>query len=107
MRRATHVLNIRRGWALAILLGTLPGTGCTSLVTRTAGKPVSTALADAQDTRLGHHFLELAKAHADLSGFHLIQTGVDGLTARVQIARSAERTLDLQYFIFRGDETGA
>jgi putative cardiolipin synthase len=43
----------------------------------------------------------------DLSGFHVLPAGVDGLAARIQLIRSAERTLDLQYFIFRGDATGS
>ena len=40
------------------------------------------------------------------SGFHIINAGIDGFVTRIQLARAAERTLDLQYFIFRGDTTG-
>ena len=32
--------------------------------------------------------------------------GVDGLVARIELANAAQSTLDLQYFIYRGDETG-
>ncbi len=70
------------------------------------GKPVSTALEDPRETQLGRQFLDLSQTHSGLAGFYLIQPGADGLAARVQIVRNAQRTLDLQYFIFRGDETG-
>jgi putative cardiolipin synthase len=36
----------------------------------------------------------------------MLAVGVDGFLARVQMVNAAERTLDLQYFIFRADETG-
>ena len=36
----------------------------------------------------------------------LLSAGVDGFLTRAQMINAAERTLDLQYFIFRQDETG-
>ncbi len=47
-----------------------------------------------------------ARAHDARSGFRIITPGLDGLLVRVQMIDAAERTLDLQYFIFRGDATG-
>lgn len=91
---------------LAILLLALTMAGCASRPPQSAGKPVSTALKDPRETKLGRQFLDLSQQHAGLSGFYLIHAGADGLAARVQIARNAERTLDVQYFIFRGDQTG-
>jgi putative cardiolipin synthase len=41
-----------------------------------------------------------------MSGFRIISVGVDGFLVRVQMIDAAEQTLDLQYFIFRRDETG-
>ena len=38
--------------------------------------------------------------------FRLINVGVDGFLMRLEMIDAAERTLDLQYFIFRGDESG-
>jgi cardiolipin synthase C len=91
---------------VAALFGAVMITGCTSMASRSAGKPMSTALQDPRETRLGRQFHDAAQTHPGLSGFYLIQSGVDGLAARVQMVRSAERTLDLQYFIFRSDQTG-
>ena len=91
-------------WLLALLVCALGG--CTTVSLQSMQRPSSSALADPEVTRLGRQFLQLSKAHDGLSGFYLIEDGVDGLAARIQMVRSAERTLDLQYFIYRGDETG-
>jgi putative cardiolipin synthase len=59
------------------------------------------------ETMWGRTFASGDQPLTALSGFDLLQEGVDGLAARVQIIRGAERSLDLQYFIFRGDATGS
>lgn len=41
-----------------------------------------------------------------LSGFTLVQTGTDALAARLAMIDRAQRSLDLQYYIYRGDVTG-
>ena len=64
------------------------------------------AFAHPEETHLGGLFAGAAQAHGGTSGFRIITVGVDGLLTRVQMIDAAERTLDLQYFIFRGDETG-
>jgi putative cardiolipin synthase len=64
------------------------------------------ALAHPEETRLGGQFESAARAHGGNSGFRIITVGVDGFLTRVQMIDAAERTLDLQYYIFRGDETG-
>lgn len=80
--------------------------GCAQTLTRPAGTEVSQALADPMATTWGRHFAHGRDASGTMSGFHVLQAGIDGLAARMQIIRGAERTLDLQYFIFRGDATG-
>jgi putative cardiolipin synthase len=69
-------------------------------------KTVSVALAHPEETRLGGQFAGEARAHGGNSGFRIITLGVEGFLARVQMIDAAERTLDLQYYIFRGDDTG-
>lgn len=66
----------------------------------------SLALAQPESTALGARFATLAHAHSDNSGFHILNAGVDGLLVRVQMIDAAQKALDLQYFIFRGDLTG-
>jgi putative cardiolipin synthase len=69
-------------------------------------KIASVALAHPEGTRLGGQFARAARAHGGTSGFRILTVGIDGFLTRVQMIDAAERTLDLQYFIFRGDETG-
>ena len=45
-------------------------------------------------------------AHPDESAFRIIAIGLDGLAIRIEAIDSAERSLDLQYYIFRADESG-
>jgi cardiolipin synthase C len=93
-------------FALVILIATLLG-GCAGLPTgANFPKTASVALAHPEGTRLGAQFASAAHAHDGTSGFRIITVGIDGFLTRVQMIDAAERTLDLQYFIFRGDETG-
>jgi putative cardiolipin synthase len=69
-------------------------------------KTPSVALANPEETRVGRHFADGARDHAGTSAFRIISVGVDGFLTRAQMIDAAERTLDLQYYIFRGDETG-
>ena len=81
--------------------------GCESLQPgANVPKSVSVALAHPEETRLGAQFGNEALAHGGDSAFRIISVGVDGFLMRAQMIDAAERTLDLQYFIFRGDETG-
>jgi len=66
----------------------------------------SSALAHPEETRLGRQFADAAREHKGNSGFRIIPVGADGFLTRMQMINAAERTLELQYFIFRGDETG-
>jgi putative cardiolipin synthase len=69
-------------------------------------KTASLALPHAETTRLGSQFAGPVLSHGGDSAFRIITVGVDGFLARAQMIDTAERTLDLQYYIFRGDETG-
>jgi putative cardiolipin synthase len=47
-----------------------------------------------------------AAAHPDKSGIHPLEIPQDAFAARVVLMRAAERSLDLQYYIWHGDTTG-
>ncbi len=49
-----------------------------------------------------------AAAHAQggESGFRLYSVGIDGLLLRLELIEAAHSSLDLQYYIFHGDESG-
>ena len=82
-------------------------SGCASLPPGSDfPKIASLALAHPEQTHLGRQFDQAAQEHDGNSGFRIIPVGADGFLIRMQMINAAERTLDLQYFIFRGDETG-
>src|ERR1019366_1746124 len=69
-------------------------------------KTASAALAQPEETRFGRRFADAAREHDGNSGFRMLAVGVDGFLARMEMINAAERTIDLQYFIFHADETG-
>ena len=69
-------------------------------------KVESSALAHPEETAIGRKVEPRAKAHSGLSGFRLFASGSDAFTVRLQMADTAERTVDVQYFIFKDDDSG-
>ncbi|HKS92172.1 MAG TPA: phospholipase D family protein, partial [Tepidiformaceae bacterium] len=58
------------------------------------------------DTRLSRSVQPLTDAHPGLSGVFPLRDGLDAFAARASLADAAERTLDLQYYIWRDDLSG-
>jgi putative cardiolipin synthase len=69
-------------------------------------RPVSSALYRPEGTGLGKKFQAQAVNHPGASGFTLLPTGIEGFATRVRLIDRAEKTLDLQYYIFHDDLTG-
>jgi putative cardiolipin synthase len=69
-------------------------------------KQPTVAFAHPEETTLGRQFAAAAQQHPGMSGYHIISAGADGFRMRAEMIDAAQRTLDLQYYIFRGDETG-
>ncbi|HEX5065819.1 MAG TPA: phospholipase D family protein [Myxococcota bacterium] len=95
-----------RAWlACILLLAALPPlSGCDSLPA--ADRPHSAALLATADTRLGRTLAPAMAAHPGLSGATMLASGRDAFAARVLLARAADRTLDVQYYIWHADVTG-
>ncbi|HEY5307187.1 MAG TPA: phospholipase D-like domain-containing protein, partial [Casimicrobiaceae bacterium] len=82
-------------------------SGCATLMPGSDyPKTRSSAFAHPESTQLGQRTDKAAREHPGVSGFRMLSVGVDGLLTRLQMANRAERSLDLQYYILRGDETG-
>lgn len=88
-----------------IFLCTLTLGGCTTLPTL-AGRTSSTVLTDGATTRIGQAVAPLAASHPGASGVHALPDGRDAFTARMLLAQAAERSLDVQYYIWHQDITG-
>src|SRR6266853_5124544 len=85
----------------------LLAAGCTTLPPGTEQpKPPSSALEPSVENALGKAFVPLAKSHGGDSGFRMLSAGIDGLTARVEMIDSAQRSIDIQTYIFRADVSG-
>jgi putative cardiolipin synthase len=97
----------RLHFSLVVLIVVALLGGCASLPPGSDfPRHASSALAHPETTRLGRQFENAAREHDGNSGFRIIPVGADGFLVRMQMINAAERTLDLQYFIFRGDDTG-
>jgi putative cardiolipin synthase len=82
-------------------------TACSSLPTSTnVAKTYSTAFDHPEQTQLGRLYLEASRKHHALSGFYILNNGLDGLAERLQLIDQAQAALDLQYYIFRQDRSG-
>jgi putative cardiolipin synthase len=90
--------------ALGLAL-TLLGGGCATLPPL-AERPATTALAPANDTRLGEAILPETAQRPGLTGIHVLTNPVDAFVARMVLAAGADRTLDVQYYIWQSDTTG-
>ena len=69
-------------------------------------RSVSHARADTGSTRLGKAVAPLLAVHPGVSGVHPLRDARDAFAARYVLASAAERTLDVQYYIWRNDLSG-
>lgn len=86
--------------SLAALLG-----GCATQLPSHAGRQASTHVADTADTQLGRAIAGMP-AKPGTSGVFPLSVPVDAFAARVLLMRAAERSLDIQYYIWQADTTG-
>jgi putative cardiolipin synthase len=86
--------------AVAVLLA-----GCVTLPPLD-GRSVSTAFQDTGDTHLGRRVADLVRAHPGQSGVSALPQGLDAFAARSRLADVAERSLDVQYYIWHDDTSG-
>lgn len=94
-----------RGYALAALTLIL-AAGCAGLPGRDFPRHEPVGTDSAPSAALTEPFLAGTRAHNGASAFRLYSLGVDGLLLRLELIARANRSLDLQYYIFHGDESG-
>lgn len=102
---AASVSPRRRTAALTLLCAAaLAGCQLPPLANRTQSTALSTE--EAQATPLGHAISTELAAHPGLTGIDPLPDAAEAFAARVDLVRSAQRTLDVQYYIWRNDLTG-
>jgi putative cardiolipin synthase len=79
---------------------------CSSLPER---MPVTASyyISDTADTKLGQLFEARKAAHEGLTGYNLLIDPIDAIAARLMLIEKAEKSLDLQYYIWHNDKVGA
>ncbi|MFP5247872.1 MAG: phospholipase D family protein, partial [Thermoanaerobaculia bacterium] len=70
------------------------------------GRTASTVIADTAGTRLERAVTSLRAGHPGVSGIHALRDARDAFAVRYLLASAAERTLDVQYYIWRNDLSG-
>src|SRR5207248_8062812 len=90
-------------WLCAALLALLGG--CTSLPAVDRQAIASSAIGMSPATALGR-MAQASTPAPNLSGFRLMPLGTFSYDTRLQLARRAEVSLDVQYYHFENDESG-
>ncbi len=88
------------GLLIALLLGACGG------LPKDGGRTVSAAMTDNGRTGLARAVRPRVVAHIGQSGLHPLADGREALASRLALADAAQRSLDVQYFIWNKDMTG-
>lgn len=64
------------------------------------------AFGEPERTAIGAYLAKAATRHPGKSGFAVIRQGRNAFTNRVALTEFAEKTLDVQYYIWEPDDTG-
>jgi putative cardiolipin synthase len=81
-------------------------SGCAGLPNNVERMP-SNALENTAETRLGRALAPAATTNPGRTGVYPLVDARDAFAARMLLARAADRCLDVQYYIWRDDTTGA
>lgn len=80
--------------------------GCATTIPRDYEHTASTAYADPDSTELGRLFQSEIYGHPGESGMILLSSGEWGFRARAGLSNQAEKTIDVQYYIWEVDTSG-
>lgn len=90
---------------LILLLWVLMCSSCATLP-KDFERPQSYAFTDTKNTTLGRALSAERAANPGKSGFHLLGNGLDAFAARAILADLAERSIDVQYYLYHDDLVG-
>ena len=102
----SHLKKAVLGSVYCLLPVTLLVLGACASLPSDDDRTRSYALEHTDDTRLGKTLAPLLAQHPELSGFNMLSSGQDALAARIALIQAAQRSLDLQYYIWHDDLTG-
>jgi len=98
------MLKLLKSLLVVFLLNTL----CSCALPRLENRSVSSALSivNANDTRIGQALAPLLQAHPGQAGIYPLQDPLEAFAGRVALIRNAQRTIDIQSYLWRNDTTG-
>jgi len=99
-----HRLGILSIFVAGLLILAL--AGCATRLPTNVQRTPSVAFERFETTSTGQLFEESANRHPGKSGFALIRKGRPAFTGRIAMTAMAEKSLDLQYYIWEADTTG-
>jgi cardiolipin synthase C len=85
---------------------TLSFLGACAKLPDNSGRDPSHVISDGESTRLGKAFKPQLEQHAGESGVFLLGNGLDAFVGRAVLANMAERSIDVQYYMFHQDTVG-
>jgi putative cardiolipin synthase len=100
-------MKIRSFPALLAVLAALSLAAACATLPENVGRKETFAYPDTGDTLLGREISREGAAHPPgESGFHLLGNGLDAFVARAVLAHFAERSIDVQYYLYHDDLVG-
>lgn len=79
---------------------------CSVVAAQDASPAPASARNQSGTTRIAGAAAPLVARHPGKSGFYPLHSGLDAFLARAELIQAAEKTLDIQYYIFNNDLTG-
>lgn len=90
--------------SLCILLS---ATACSTLPTQHHYMPQYSNIQDSSTSPLAQHIIQQRKQHPEhLTGYHLLANPNEAIAARFSLIQNAQKTLDIQYYIWHNDQIG-
>lgn len=81
-------------------------TGCSLPPLAERNDSLSITLSEANQTKLGQALSPITQQHPGLSGIRSLPDAHDAFAARALLIHAAEKSIDVQYYIWRADTTG-
>ncbi|WP_288416906.1 phospholipase D family protein [uncultured Acinetobacter sp.] len=103
----THGYAIPRAMVACAFIGVLGVSGCSTLPKPGPEVAQYANQVDTSDTILSKIITPLKQQNPDLTGYHVLYEPLEALAARLRLIDKAEKSLDLQYYIWDNDKIGA
>ena len=105
LTKATHLEHSKKIWIACLLV--LGLSGCSTLPQQYPQPLQYSYQTDTSQTTFAKIFQPLREQHPNLTGYHILYDPLEALATRIHLIDKAEKTLDLQYYIWDNDRIGA